>query len=97
MTDKNAYIQKMEQQLQEWQDDIYKFRVIAEAEEKELDHQIREYQLIEDILKKKEEVADKLDTLKEAGGEQWSGVMKEIDLLAQQVTQAIASARTKVN
>jgi hypothetical protein len=97
MTDKKAYVKKIEQQLQDWQDDIFKFRVIAEAEERELDHQIKEYQIIEDIHEKIKAVAEKLDTLKEAGTEQWAEIRNEIDDLSQQVVEAISSARTKVN
>lgn len=97
MADKQAYIEKIEQRMQGWQDEIYKFRIIAEAEEKELDHQIKEYRIIEDIREKENAVAEKLTALKESSSKQWSEIKKDIDDLSQQVANATASARTKVN
>jgi len=97
MADKQAYIKKIEQLIQDWQDDIYRFRIITEAEEKELDHQITEYQIIEDILEKEKAVVNKLSALKESDSEQWSEIKKEIDDLSQQVAEAIVIARSEVN
>ncbi len=98
MNNKVNYIKEIEEQQKRWHQDIYKFRIIAEETgEEEPDRQIKYYQIIEDIVAKEKDVADKLSELKENSGTEWQKMKPEIEKLRGHVTNAIESARFTVN
>lgn len=98
MSDKQSYIEEIEEQLGSWRQEIYKFRIITEEiGEEEPDRQIRYYQVIEDIVAIEERVADKLYELKESGEKDWRRLKSEIEALRDRIDHAIASARAVVN
>jgi hypothetical protein len=98
MNDKNHYIKEIEQQQGRWHQDIYKFRIITEEiGEEEPDRQIKYYQIIEDIVVKEKDVADKLAELKERSDDGWQQIKPEIENLGERLTNAINSARSIIN
>ncbi len=98
MNDKDNYIKEIEKQQKRWHQDIYKFRIITEEiGDEEPDRQIRYYQIIEDIVAKEENVADRLSELKESSGTEWQQMKSEIEKLRGRITNDIESARSTVN
>ncbi len=98
MNDKTHYIKEIEQHLARWHQDIYKFRIIAEEiGEEEPDRQIKYYQIIEDIVAKEKDVADKLSELKERSDDGWRQMKPEIENLGERLAKAIDSARSIIN
>jgi hypothetical protein len=98
MGDKKSYITKIEEQLESWRQEIYKFKVITEdVGEEEPDRQIRYYQVIEDIVAKEKSVAEKLSDLKKSSETEWHQLKSEIEALGESLSNAIESARTVVN
>ena len=98
MNDKDNYINEIEKQQKRWHQDMYKFKIIAEEiGEEEADRQIKYYQIIEDIVAKEENVADKLSELKERSGTEWQQLKPGIEKLIRRVTKAIESARFTIN
>lgn len=98
MSDKQSYIEEIEEQLGYWKREIYKFRIITEEiGEEEPDRQIRYYQVIEDIVAIEESVADKLSELKKSSEKDWRRLKSEIEALRKRIDDAIESARAVVN
>lgn len=98
MSDKQAYIAEIENQLEYWDQEIYKFRVITEEiGEEEPDRQIKYYQLIESIVARKNDVAKKLSELQESENLDLQQAKLEIEKLREHVTNGIESARSVVN
>jgi hypothetical protein len=98
MSDENSYIIEIEEQLESWHHEIYKFRIITEEiGEEEPDRQIKYYQVIEDIVAKEKSVAEKLSDLKDSGEKERQQLKSEIEALREHIEHAIESARTVVN
>lgn len=98
MSTKNNYIKEIENQQKRCHQDIYKFRIIAEEiGEKEPDRQIKYYQIIEDIVAREKDVADKLSELKESFGTEWQEAKPEIEKLSEGLMNSIESARSTLN
>lgn len=98
MSDKKSYIKKIEGQLESWKQEIYKFRIITEEiGEEEPDRQIKYYQVIEDMVNKEKNVAEKLSEIKKSGETEWQQLKSEIEALRESIEHAIESARTVVN
>jgi len=95
MTEKTSFIKEVERQIDNRTAEIAKFRVIAEVAEP--DDQIRFYQIIEEIVKKENDVKEKLDDFEKSGGENLADLKNEINTLQQRVEKAIDDARVKVN
>lgn len=98
MSDKAEYIQEVEKQLDSWQSEIYKLKIIAEdAGWEDPDRQIDCYQIIEEITAKEKEVAQKLASLKRSNDRDWHDLKTEIDIMREEITRAVESARASVN
>lgn len=96
MKDKTTYVQEVEDQLDKWGKDIYKFKIIAEEEGwEDPDRQVKYYQIIEDISNQKKKIAEKLTALKEEDSN-WQQYIDEIDSLRKIVSNGITSAYTIV-
>lgn len=91
MTDENNLVSEIEK----WNDEIYKFRVIAEVADP--DDQFKYYQVIEDIVAKKHAVIEKLVSFDESGAIDRNHLKEEIEPLLQKVEDAIEAARVKIN
>lgn len=91
MSDENNLINVIEK----WNDEIYKFRVIAEVAEP--DDQIEHYEIIEDIVAQKHELIEKLVSFDESGTVDRNHLTEEIESLQQNVEDAIEAARAKIN
>lgn len=98
MSDKKRYIMEIEEELESWRHEIYKFKIITEEiGEEEPDRQIRYYQIIEDIVGKEKSVAEKLSDLNNCGEAEWQQLKSEIEEMRESVSRAIESARAVVN
>lgn len=95
MDEKNDFVREMEKKIEEWKEEILKFRIIAELAEP--DDQIEHYQVIEDIVTKENSVKEKLTAFDESGAVDRSNLKNEIEDLQQIVDEAIKAARVKIN
>ena len=95
MTEKTSFIKKVEQQIDNRNEEIAKFRIIAEVATP--DNQIKFYQVIEEIVAKENLVKEKLEDFEKSKGDDLDGLKNEITILQQRVEKAIEEARVKVN
>ena len=70
MINLHSYLTTVEDKIENWEKEIYRFRVIAE--EADPDPQVEHYQVIEDIVAKEKAVKERLAKLKEQGEVSWN-------------------------
>lgn len=95
MRDKKNFVADVERQIDNRNEEIVKFRIIAEVADP--DDQIEFYQIIEDIVAKENEVKEKLAVFEKSEGDYSADLKNEITLLQKRVESAIEAARLKVN
>lgn len=92
MSLKEAYQEKMEAQLREWEADIARLR--AKADQTKAEAKIEYYQQIEVLRTKKEAAHQKLQELRETSEDAWeelkAGIENAWDDLRHAVTNALA-------
>lgn len=76
--DKKAYQEKLDAQLKEWQAEVDKLK--AQAEGKSADAKITYQEKIKQIEQKMAYHKEKLNKLKEASGDKWEDVKKELEM-----------------
>ncbi len=92
MINLHSYLATVEKNIENWEKEIYRFRVIAE--EADPNPQIEHYQVIEDIVAKEKAIKEKFAKLKEQGEPGWNETaMEEFDELQKSLEKAIESAR----
>jgi|GEM_PF-291513 len=91
--DRKAYIDKLTQQLNEWDDEIIKL----EAKVKEVSSSAKtEYEKqISDVKEKRQTVSEKLGELKETGSEAWEELSDGLELAVQDIKKAWQKAWQK--
>ena len=95
MNNKDEYLEILEKQVDQWQSEIMKFRLIAEVADK--DDQIEHYQIIDDITDQINAFRNNLDGLKAESAGHWSGFQEKLQILKGKVNRAIDEARKKIN
>ncbi len=95
MIDENNCVSEIEKEIENWNAEVLKFRVIAEVAKP--DDQIEHYQVIEDIVAKEHAVIEKLAVFKESGAADRTILKNKIENLQQNVEDAIEAARVKIN
>jgi predicted nucleic acid-binding Zn-ribbon protein len=93
MSMKEAYQQKLEAQLAEWNVAIDKLK--AKADKAEAEAQIEYYKQIEDMRVKQEAARDKLTELKEAGEDAWEDLKAGLDSAWNSLGDAVKSATSR--
>ncbi|WP_163341140.1 coiled coil domain-containing protein [Desulfopila sp. IMCC35008] len=92
MNKKEAYEQKVQAQVDEWNAEILKLK--AQAAKAKAEVQINFNNQVEELQQKKETVNEKLIQLKEASGESWedlkAGIEEGLDLLKTTVNSIIS-------
>lgn len=77
MTDKQAYENKLEAQLKEWQADIDKFK--AKAQEASADAQIKHEAQLQELRSQRDDVHSRLEAVQNASSDAWKDVKKGAD------------------
>ena len=79
MIDENNFVSEIEKGIENWNAEVFEFRVIAEVAKP--DDQIEHYQVIEDIVEKEHAVIEKLAVFDESGAIDRSILKNEIENL----------------
>ncbi len=95
MSNKQAYQQKVQAQLDEWSAEIDKLR--AKADKADADAQIALNREIDDLRDKKNQAREKLDELSEASEGAWEDLKTGIESASNQLGQALRSAQSRFN
>jgi uncharacterized coiled-coil DUF342 family protein len=90
---KEAYQQKMNAQLKEWQAKIDLLK--AKADEAKAEQKIKYYEQIESLRVKQQHVHDKLEELQSASEGAWEELKAGVDLAWQDLKEAVERAREK--
>lgn len=92
MNKKEAYEQKIQAQMDEWNAEIVKLK--AQAAKARANVQINYYNQIEELRQKQETVSEKLTQLKEASEDSWedlkAGIEEGVELLKTTVDSIIS-------
>lgn len=95
MTDeREAYRQKFESQLKQWNAEIEKLQ--AKAAEASADAKLEYERQIDDLRAKQQEAREKLDELQQAQGEAWKELKSGMDKAWDDMTQAMKRASEKL-
>lgn len=89
------FVSEMEKNLDDYNAEILKFRIIAEVAEP--DAQIVHYQIIEDLTEKENAIKENLAVFNESGAVDRSDLKSEIENLQMQLEDAIEAARITIN
>ncbi|MCK5779202.1 MAG: coiled coil domain-containing protein [Rhodospirillales bacterium] len=95
MSNKQAYQQKVQAQLDEWSAEIDKLR--AKADKADADAQIALNREIDDLRDKKNQAREKLDELSDASEGAWEDLKTGIESASNQLGQALRSAQSRFN
>jgi len=95
MFDETDFVSEMEKNLDDYNAEILKFRIIAEVAEP--DAQIAHYQTIEDLTEKENAIKENLAVFNESGAVDRSDLKSEIENLQMQLEDAIEAARITIN
>jgi len=93
MSKKDAYKQKLETQLDEWNAKIDVLK--AKAKKAEAGAKVEYEKTLEDLQKKRSAAKDKLQELRDAGGEAWEDLKGGIDQAWSDLGSSIESAMKK--
>lgn len=93
MSMKEAYEKKIEAQLEEWKSEIDSMK--AKADKADADARIEYYKQIDSLRLKQEAAKEKLNELKNAGGEAWEDLKAGIELAGDSLWDAIKSAKAR--
>ncbi|MDW7646068.1 MAG: coiled coil domain-containing protein [Desulfuromonadales bacterium] len=93
MSKKEAYEQKLQAQLDEWDAEIKKLK--AKADKAGADAQIEYHKQIEELQSMRKSAADKLSELKDAGDDAWEDLKTGIDQAWESLGNALKSASSR--
>lgn len=94
MSDKDKYLQTIEDRLKQWQDDI---DVIKSKADRVLNqHQIEFERQVNLLVSKYELAGEKLVQLKSAGSGEWDALKSSLDGICNEIENAIDSANAKI-
>ncbi|MGD9098220.1 MAG: hypothetical protein PVF97_09045 [Desulfobacterales bacterium] len=92
-TTRDAYVQKVKAKLDEWNAEID--RLEAQARQKEADAQTSLQEQIDQVKAKRRAAEEKLDDVRQAGGDAWEDLKSGVELAAEAVGDALRSARSR--
>jgi chromosome segregation ATPase len=92
-TTRDAYVQKIKAKLDEWNAEID--RLEAQARQKEADAQTRLQEQIDQVKAKRQTAEEKLDDVRQAGGDAWEDLKSGLELATEAVGDALRSARSR--
>ena len=92
-TTRDAYVQKIKAKLDEWNAEID--RLEAQARQKEADAQTSLQEQIDQVKAKRRAAEEKLDDVRQAGGDAWEDLKSGVELAAEAVGDALRSARSR--
>ncbi len=95
MTNKEAYQEKINAQLKQWQAELAKLK--AQADEAKADAKIEYNRQIEDLATKRKNVEQKLQQLNKAGGESWRELKAGLDEAVDALQQSFKRAKDKLH
>jgi uncharacterized coiled-coil DUF342 family protein len=93
MNMKNAYQDKMDARLREWQANIDALR--ARADQVGAEQRIKYYEEIESLRTKQQRVHEKLEELRTAGTDAWEEVKTGVEVAWSDLQDAVQRARDK--
>lgn len=93
MSNKQAYQQKIQAQLDEWSAEIDKLR--AKADKADADAQIAFNREIDNLRDKKNQAREKLDELSDASEGAWEDLKTGVEAASNQLGQALRSAQSR--
>jgi uncharacterized coiled-coil DUF342 family protein len=93
MNMKNAYQDKMDARLREWQANIDALR--ARADQVSAEQRIKYYEEIESLRTKQQRVHEKLEVLRTAGTDAWEEVKTGVEVAWSDLQDAVQRARDK--
>jgi len=93
MSNKQAYQQKIQAQLDEWSAEIDKLR--AKADKADADAQIALNREIDNLRDKKNQAREKLDELSDASEGAWEDLKTGVEAASNQLGQALRSAQSR--
>jgi predicted nucleic acid-binding Zn-ribbon protein len=95
MNDKDAYVQKLHQKLDEWNAEIDKLK--AKADRAEAESRVKYLKKIEDLEEKHITAEKKLAELREAGEGAWQDLKSGLQNAWDAMEEALTSARSRFN
>lgn len=93
MSQKDAYIQKLQAKLDEWNTEIDKLK--AKADQAEADAKLEYYERIEKLREQQDGAREKLETLRQAGDDAWEDLKAGIESAWNDLSEAIKSASSR--
>jgi chromosome segregation ATPase len=93
MSKKEAYIQKLQAQLDEWGAEIKKLK--AKAGKADADAKIEYHKIIEDLREKQDKAKEKMKELRQAGDEAWKDMKTGIENAWNNLSESVKSAISK--
>ena len=93
MSMKDAYIQKIEAQLEEWKSEIDKIK--AKADKADAEAKLEYYEQIEELRTKQQAAQEKFTQLKDAGEDAWEDLKAGVELAGVSLAEAIKSASSR--
>ncbi len=93
MSKKEAYIQRLQAQLDEWGAEIQKLK--AKAGKAEADARIEYHEILEDLKEKQEKAKGKIKELRQAGDEAWKDMRSGIENAWNNLRESVKSAISK--
>ena len=95
MSMKQAYVQKLQAQMNDWNAEISKLK--AKAEGAEADAQLEYYKQIEELREQQQDAQAKLNELREAGEDAWEDLKAGIDNAWSSPAEAVKTAASRFN
>jgi len=93
MADRDAYVQKMQAKLDEWNAEIDKLQ--AKAAQAEAESRLEYQKQINNLREKRQEAEKKLAQVREAGGGAWEDLKAGAQLAWDAMEAALKSARSR--
>lgn len=93
MSMKDAYLQKIEAQLEDWKSEIDKMK--AKADKADADMKLEYYEKIEELRTKQQAAQEKFTELKNAGEDAWEDLKAGVELAGVSLREALESASSR--
>ena len=93
MSMKDAYIKKLESQLDDWSAEIDKLK--AKADKAEGDAQLKYYKQLEKIREKQDGAREKLEELRQASDDAWEDLKAGAENAWHSLSEAVKSAASQ--
>jgi predicted nuclease with TOPRIM domain len=92
-TARDEYVQRIKAKLDEWNSEID--RLEDQARQKEADAQTHIQEQIDKVKAKRQTAEEKLDDVRQAGGDAWQDLKSGLELATEAVGDALRSARSR--